>query len=315
MDKIVIEKDGKEIEIPTKVVLESNKLKPLLNNDCWKIYSKLAANPGYPAELAKELGLSEQKVYYYIKQLKNHALIKIDKTEEVQGAVAKYYKASFDSFSLVPEETVRAGKNKMLNKREGGKAESFLSEFTRNGIFEGKIVVGSPDPHGPFKARARDGHLAAELSAFIASNTQGFELPLVYLDTMVADLKKENSNLIILGGPVTNKLAHQVNEHLPIKFIPNGGNWTITSEATKKEYFEDSIGVVEKIKHPYFKNRTILIVAGKRNTGTIAGIIALAKYTEEAIKPNIRNKEMYARVVEGLDLNGDGLIDEVEFRE
>ena len=103
--------------------------------------------------------------------------------------------------------------------------------------------------------------------------------------------------------------------HLPIKFIPNGGNWTITSEATKKEYFEDSIGVVEKIKHPYFKNRTILIVAGKRNTGTIAGIIALAKYTEEAIKPNIRNKEMYARVVEGLDLNGDGLIDEVEFRE
>ncbi len=317
MEKVIIEgKEGK-LELPTKVVSNVAELRPLLNPDCWKIFEKLMEKPAFPAEISKELGINEQKVYYYIKQLKNSNLISIEKTEERNGALAKYYSASADSFAIVPSQNIIEKKSKILkqNKHIENEATEFLKDFTKKGIFSAKIVVGSPDPHGAYKARARDGHLAAELTAFLGANTQGFELPLVFLDTMVKDLKHENSNLIILGGPVTNKLAEQINNYLPIKFVPLGGNWALSSKPSGKDYNEDSIGIIEKIPHPYFKGKWIMVIAGKRNTGTIAAILALAKKTSQTVQPNNFDKETHARVVEGLDLNGDGLIDEVEFRE
>ncbi|MCR4336136.1 MAG: S-layer protein, partial [archaeon] len=274
-DKIIIEgKEGK-VELQTKVISKVAELRPLLNPDCWRIFEKLIEKPAFPAEISKELGINEQKVYYYIKQLKNSNLISIEKTEERNGALAKYYSASADSFAIVPNQNIIEKKSKIL-KRDNFESEAteFLNDFTKKGIFSAKIVVGSPDPHGIYKARARDGHLAAELTAFLGANTQGFELPLVFLDTMVKDLKNENSNLIILGGPVTNKLAEQVNNYLPIKFVPSGGNWSLSSKPSGKEYNEDSIGVIEKIPHPYFKGKWVMILAGKRNTGTITAILA-----------------------------------------
>ena len=316
MDRIVItDKDG-EYEVETKVIKDLALVKPLLNKDCLRIFSALSTEAKYPAMLAKELSLNEQKVYYYIKQLKNAGLIHIEKTEERNGAMAKYYSASFDSFAILPNKSILEKKRKILkHEHQESEASEFLNDFTRKGIFSAKIVVGSPDPHGTFKGRARDGHLAAELAAFLGANCSGFELPLVFLDTMVKDLKNENSNLVIIGGPVANKLAEQANEFLPIKFSPEHGTWAIKSTLSGKEYFDDSIGIIQKIPHPHYKGKWILLVAGKRNTGTIAAILALAKKTKEAVKPNSHNKEVFAHVVEGLDLDGDGLIDEVEFKE
>ncbi len=317
MDRLILEDSDSVKEIPTKVIAKPELLKPLSNRDCLRIFGRLQEKASYPAELAKELSLNEQKVYYHIKQLKNAGLIDVEKTEDKQGATAKYYSALFSSFAVVPNPEKAKSRPKLMKKETASEngASGFLKEFTKNGIFSGKIVVGSPDPHGPYKARARDGHLATELAVFLGANCEGFELPLVFLDTMVKDLKDENSNLVIIGGPVTNKLAEQVNQFLPIKFVPSGGNWVIKSEASGKEYLEDSIGIVEKIPHPHFKGKWILIVAGKRNTGTISAILALAKHASKAVKPNQHNDKIFARVVEGLDLNGDGLIDEVEFKE
>jgi len=316
LDQIIIEKNGEEIRLETKVIEKTSDLKPLLNEDCFKIFKLLQEKASFPAEIAKEIGLNEQKVYYHIKQLKNKGLIELEKTEERNGALAKYYKTEFDSFSIVPTPELAGKKHRVLKEKAvKSDAEEFLNEFTRKGIFSAKIVVGSPDPHGKFKARARDGHLAAELTAFLGANTRGFEMPLIFLDTMVKDLNKENSNLIILGGPITNKLAKQANDFLPIKFNFGNGNWALKSEPSKKEYAEDSIGVIEKIPHPYFKGKHIILIAGKRNSGTIAAILALAKKTRETVKPNTYNKKVFARVIEGLDVDGDGMIDEVEFRE
>ncbi len=316
MDRVIIEGKEGEIELQTKVISDASRLRPLLNKDCWVIFARLAEKEGYPASLAKELSMDAQKVYYCIKQLSNAGLIAVERTEERNGASAKYYSAAFQSFSVVPD--IKAGAGTRVLKRSGPSktaASGFLSEFLKNGIFCAKIVVGSPDPHGPFKARARDGHLAAELCAFIGANCAGFEFPLVFLDTMVKDLKHENSNLVILGGPVTNKLAEQANGFLPIKFVPSGGNWTISSSLSGKEYTEDSIGIIEKMPHPYFKGKWILVLAGKRNTGTISAIIALTKHAAKTGKPNPNDGRTFGRVVEGLDVNGDGIIDEVEFRE
>ncbi len=317
MDRLVIEENGGIKELPTKVLKKPEAMKPLTNKDCLAIFGMLQEKPGYPAELAKELSMNEQKVYYYIKQLKNAGLIEVEKTEERKGATAKYFTAKFNSFSVIPNPEIAKRHLKLLKRGAGAESAAFgfLREFLKDGIFSGKIVVGSSDPHGPYKARARDGHLAAELAAFLGANCSGFELPLVFLDTMVNDLKQENSNLIILGGPVTNKLAMQVNEYLPIKFVSGQGSWSIKSGPSGKEYNEDYVGIIEKIPHPHFKGKWILLIAGKRNTGTIAAIRALVNKTSQTIKPNIHNSSVFAHVVEGLDVNGDGLIDEVEFRE
>jgi hypothetical protein len=308
--------DKEENEIPINILNNPEKLRPLLSRQCWQVFEKLAEKPSFPAELSKELGLSEQKVYYYIKQMKISGLIDLERTEERNGALAKYYSTISNAFAIVANfdstktlSTQLKGSGKKVVKLE------FLSEFSKKNIFSGKIVVGSPDPHGKFKARARDGHLSAEITSFIGANFLGYETPLVFLDTMVKDLKDENSNLLIIGGPLTNKLAEQVNVFLPIKFIPSGGNWVIKSKISGKEYNDDSIGVIEKIPHPYFKNKHIILIAGKRNSGTIAGIIALTKKTNQCSKPNNFDKKTNAKVVEGLDINGDGFIDEIEFKE
>ncbi|MCR4369154.1 MAG: S-layer protein [archaeon] len=316
MDKVVLERNGIRTMVPARVVESPAQLRPLLNPECYKIFERLSQGSSYPAQLAKELGINEQKAYYFVKQLLAAGLIVPERTEDKNGAVAKYYFAPHDSFAIVPKG---AGKSeKMLrqsNPELEGEAANYLKEFTKNGLLSAKIVVGSPDPHGPYKARAKDGHLAGELSVFLGANCSGFELPLVFLDTMVKDLSKENSNLIILGGPVTNKLAEQLNSHLPIRFESGAGNWAICSKPSGKEYLEDSVGVIEKIPHPFFKGKWILLLAGKRNTGTIACILALAKKTAQTVKPNLHDPSVYAHVVEGFDLDGDGLVDEAEFRE
>ncbi len=316
MDRIVLEKNGEEYSIGTKIIRDISKLRPLLGRECWKVFEKLHAEPMYPAQLAKELSMNEQNVYYYIKQLRNAGLLEIEKSEERNGAVAKYYSVPFESFAIVPNlENARTAKKITKQEKHSGPAAQFLKDFTRNGMFSAKIVVGSPDPHGPMKARARDGHLAAELAAFFGANCSGFELPLVFLDTMISDLKAENSNLVIVGGPVTNKLCGQVNRFLPIQFKSIGGNWALVSSPSGKSYTEDSIGTVQKIPHPHFRGKWILVVAGKRNSGTIAAIHALVKRTSETMKPNSYDPKSFAHIVEGLDVDGDGLIDEVEFRE
>ncbi|HLC93247.1 MAG TPA: S-layer protein [archaeon] len=315
MDKLILENGSNELQMPTKVFADAQKLRPLLNTDCWRIFGKLSEKASYPALLAKELSMNEQKVYYYIKQLKNAGLIDIEKTEERNGAVAKFYSAAFESFSIVPNREKARNSSKVMRSESASKGEAweFLAGFMKNGVFAAKIVVGSPDPHGPYKARARDGHLAAEIAAFIGANCAGFEFPLIFLDTMVKDLRNENSNLVILGGPVTNKLAEQVNEFLPVKFAVNGGNWTLSSSESGKQYADDSIGVIEKIAHPFFKGKWILVLAGKRNPGTISAILALTKRTAKTVKG--AEGKAHARVVEGLDVDGDGLIDDVEFKE
>tara|TARA_Y100000310_G_scaffold342283_1_gene444842 strand:- start:2797 stop:3762 length:966 start_codon:yes stop_codon:yes gene_type:complete len=315
-----LERNGKGFKVPVKILEKAEELKPLASANAWKVVGLLAEKPYYPAEIAKKLNLHEQKVYYYIKQLKKAGIIEVKKTEEKQGALAKYYALVDSAFALVPnlkkierakESVFFQGKEKKLDKQ----LEEFMTPFIHNGKLNCKIVIGSPDPHGPLKARARDGHLAVELAAFIGSLVESFEFPLVFLDTQVSSLDSLDENLIVVGGPITNKLCEELNEHLPIKFSPNGGHYLIKSELSGNDYNEDAIGVIEKVEHPFFKNKKILLVAGNRNAGTKAAIISLIKNIEAIIQGNTNKESVEAKVVEGLDLDGDGQIDNVEIKE
>jgi len=310
------EKDGKRYAYNAEILQSAEAIKPLLNEKCWRIYQELSAKECYPAELSKKLGIGQQEAYYYINKLRNAGLVEVTRKEEKQGGLAKYYAATKKCFAFVPTiskeyEVDIFGPEKNIFEH----ADEFFYPIVKKGVLDAKIVIGAPDSHGIFKARARDAHIAAELCCFLGLFCTKIKQPFIFLDTMLGHISKENSNLIVVGGPITNKTSGEVNEYLSVRFEQKNGQWIIKSTNSEKEYTEDSIGIIEKIKHPFFEDRTILFLAGKRNVGTKAAVLALMQNTLEIIKPNKFNEARIAHVVEGLDLDSDGLIDSVEILE
>jgi len=293
-------------------------LKPVLGKLSWRILTLLGEGEMYPIEIAKKLGVHEQKVYYHIRKLAEAGVIKVVREEEKQGATAKYYKLSFPAFGV----ELPFGYRQMIVPSAQSldeKLKKFLDPFLKGGLFDGKIVVGSPDEHGPFKARARDGHYAAYLSLFLGQFVQLPEDFVVKLDVDIKVEKDENNNLILVGGPGTNLLTQEVNEFLPIRFIVTstehgfifGG---LVSQKTKKVYTRDSVGILAKIANPWDKTRKIIVVAGNKSVGTKACVLALTKFWKEALK-NFDGEDSFAAVIQGFDLDGDGKVDAIEVRE
>jgi len=320
LNEFIFFSDGKiERKIPTKVFNDVSGIKPLLSANGWRIFQLIARKPSYPAEIAKKLNMHEQKVYYYVKQLKASGLIELSRTEERLGATAKFYSAKYDSISLLPFKDAGEKKEFSVSRRKEKQIDfgvrEFFEPFIYRGKFNAKIIVGSPDPHGQFKARARDAHLSAEISALIGSIASEVKFPFIFLDTDIQSIASENSNLIIIGGLLTNKLTEQINPQLKCRFESLGSHWIIKSKISGNEYSEDSIGLIEKIAHPNYKDKRILVLAGNRNAGTKAAVIALTKKIMECIKPNFFDKESNAKIIEGIDSDSDGIIDEIEFKE
>ncbi len=73
--------------------------------------------------------------------------------------------------------------------------------------------------------------------------------------------------------------------------------------------------MIVKAVNPFNKDKRILVIAGKRFSGTRAAIIAFLKHFNEIVTGNKFNNNINARVVEGLDIDSDGIVDEVEFLE
>jgi DNA-binding transcriptional ArsR family regulator len=317
---VVIEKNGSRLKLNARLVDSIEPLKPLMNGKAWMIFRELVKRESYPAEIAKKLGLGQQEAYYYINKLKAAGLAKVVKKEERQGGLAKFYAASDNCFALVPalDEIGRKEAFSVITGEEksiGKNIQAFFEPFISRGELNAKIVVGAPDLHGEFRARARDAHLAVELAGFLGTLSKKSRVPLVCLDTMARTLKEENSNLIVIGGPITNSLSRQVNPHLSVSFKQKNAQWVIESGNSGKEFTEDNIGIVEKIRHPFFESRSILFIAGKRNAGTRAAILSIIQNTEEIAKSSRFSEKRTAHVVEGLDLDSDGEIDAAELRE
>jgi hypothetical protein len=184
----------------------------------------------------------------------------------------------------------------------------FLSPFISDGRLNANIVVGSPDPHGAHKARARDGHYAIDLALFLGGFCSLTEFS-TKLDVDV-DLRT-SKNLILVGGPVTNLLVAKLNDFLPAKFSDNKP-WGIISKT--KEYTEESVGMICRIPNPYNPEYFILVLAGIRFLGTKAAVLAFFNNTREVIYRFTGQKEFYS-IVQGYDLDGDGKIDSAEVME
>jgi len=292
-------------------------LKSVLNKLSWKILQLLSEKEMYPMEVARKLNVHEQKVYYHIRKLTKAGVIKVVREEEKKGAVAKYYKASFPAMGVeLPFGYQKINRFPVTNIDE--KMKKFLSPLIKDGTFDGKIVVGSPDPHGPFKAKARDGHYAAYLTLFLGQLVDLPEDFAIKLDVDVKAEKEESNNLILVGGPGTNLITQEFNEFLPIRFnmMPSEHGFLLgglVSEKTKKVYTADNIGLIARIANPWSRNKSIIVLAGNKAVGTKACVLALTKFWKKTLK-NFSD-EQFAVVIQGFDLDGDGKVDSIEVLE
>jgi len=314
--KLLLSGETGNYEIKDIAILDRpERLKTVANRLSLQILRLLGQSEMYPIQIAKKLGVHEQKIYYHIRKLAEAGIIEVVREEEKKGATARFFKIAFPAFGF----ELPFGNRKITSLTTPEMDErltDFFSPFLSNTVFDGKIVVGSPDPHGPFKARARDGHYAAYLSLFLG---RFVELPddfMVKLDVDVKVEKEEKNNLILVGGPGTNLLTQEINEFLPTHFSVEsteqgflfGG---LVSKKTGNVYTSDNIGLIAKIANPWDKTKRIIVIAGNKAVGTKACVLALTKFWKEALK-NFTAANDFAAVIQGFDLDGDGKVDAIE---
>jgi len=318
--KLLLHEEDKIQKVKEIAVIEDpQKLKMILNRLSWKILAMLSEKEMYPLEIAKKLGIHEQKVYYHVRKLARAGAITVVREEEKKGAIAKYYRAVSPAFGIeLPQGYKTIQRLSLIGMDEH--IQKFFKEFIgKDGTFEGKIVVGSPTPHGPFKTSARDGHYASHLTFFLGQFAKMPEEFVIKLDVDVKAEKEEKNNLILVGGPGTNLLTQELNEYLPIRFNMQpseqgflfGG---LVSRKTSNVYTADSVGLIAKIVNPWDDTKRIIVLAGNKAVGTKACVLGLTDFWKKTLK-GYNGEDTFAKVIQGFDLDGDGKVDSIEVLE
>jgi len=318
--RLLLSGEKKRYKIKDIAIFDNPKrLGAFLSDLSWKILELVGEKEMYPMEIARRLGVHEQKVYYHIRKLVKAGAVKVVREEEKKGATARYYRASYPAFGVeLPfgYKEIKTVSAPILNE----KIRRFLTPFLRvDGVFDGKIVVGSPDPHGPFKARARDGHYASDLALFLGRFVELPEEFAVKLDVDVKAEKDEENNMILVGGPGTNLITQEVNASLPIRFnmMPSEHGFLLgglVSEKTGNTYTADTVGVIARIVNPWNDEKRVIVLAGNKAVGTKACVLALTRFYKETLR-KFSDEETFAAVIQGFDLDGDGKVDSIEVLE
>jgi hypothetical protein len=105
-----------------------------------------------------------------------------------------------------------------------------------------------------------------------------------------------------------------MNERLPITYELTGHSMMI-SRISGKSYAGEEEGAIQIVVNPNNQDSRVIVIAGNTYLGTRAAVLAFVKYTDEVARGNSMNTNVIARVVSGLDVNSDGLVDDVEFLE
>jgi len=267
--------------------------------------AKELLRPSCPIDLAKKLGIHEQKVYYHLKKLLKAGVIQQVSQEQRHGTLARFYQLTHPAFLLLfgkPEPTRR----KIARALE-------LRPFISQRKLDCLLIVGSPDPHGPFRARASDACCAIDLALWLGLHSEEALLPNYRLDTQVkpSELKE---NLILIGGPMVNLITQKVMRKSPVRIeLKNGIR--IRSDLSGKSYSDEECGVLLTLKNPWNPKKQVLVLAGIRFSGTRGSVLALIQNPDHACAGNRFDPKQAVHVIRGLDLDGDGIIDSAEFLE
>ena len=305
----VIKKNKQGISSLPAIEISPQNIKSVGSFLAQKILSELGKKEMYAMELAKKLKVHEQKIYYHLRCLEKAHIINETRSAIVEGATARYYALRQPAFVVRFKEFQTTQKLKELEIQP----KSFLEPFIEDGQLNATIIVGSPDPHGPEKARSRDGYYGIDLALFFGTFLNSIAHLHVKLDTETRSEDLQN-NLIIMGGPVVNTITEKINSKLAIRFDKEN-NWNIISTISKKTYHTDETGIIVKQKNPFNSKKQILVIAGKRYAGTKAVVITFLKYFNEILNGNKYDPKLIAKVVEGVDLDSDGIVDDVEILE
>jgi len=318
--KLLVQEEGNSQKVKEIAIMhDARNLKLILGKLSWRILNLLSKEAMYPLEIARRLGVHEQKVYYHIRKLAASGAITVEREEKKKGATAKYYRTVSQAFGVeFPQGYRTMPRPSLLAASE--QIHSFFREFIgENGAFDGKIVVGSPTPHGPFKTSARDGHYAAHLTFFLGQFAKMPEEFAIKLDIDVKAEKEEKNNLILVGGPGTNLLTQELNEHLPIRFSMQSSDHGfllggLVSQKTNLVYTADVAGLVAKIVNPWDPSKRVIVLAGNKAVGTKACVLALTNFWKKTLQ-GYRDGRDFAAVIQGFDLDGDGKVDSIEVSE
>jgi DNA-binding MarR family transcriptional regulator len=284
-------------------------LEPAVHPLAWKILVELARQPDYANALARRLRMHEQKVYYHVNRLRKAGLLKTLSEERGRGAVSRILAPSAEAFALV----LPGGGAPFADPTPpSGPLRAFLDEFAKDGTLDAWIVLGAPTPHGPFLTAARDSPYAAQLGLFLGRHFAVRRGLAVKLDTEVKAEGFEKGNLILVGGPVANIVSLDLNPGLAVSFDWREV-WRLRSSRTGKSYGDESIGLVAKVPNPWGAGKWILLLAGLHYPGTIASLLAVTDHTEALLK-GYQGGELF-HVVQGLDRDGDGRLDDVQIVE
>lgn len=277
----------------------------------WRILQELAKSPDYPNALAARLKVHEQKVYYHVRRLEAAGFLKMIREEPKRGASAKVLAPTAEAFAVLLKP--HASPVPFTALPRSGVVSRFLEEFSREGCFEGVIVVGSPYPHGPFLTTARDSPYAVQLGFFLGRLFTAPKGLVTRLDTEVKAAGPGRENMVLVGGPVANIITMDLNPHLAVTFDWKQA-WRVESARTRRSYADEGVGLVAKVRNPWDPERTIVILSGLHYQGTLSSILGLTAFPDEVLDGYEPGRDFY-RVVSGEDRDGDGRIDAVSVLE
>ncbi|MFB6226345.1 MAG: ArsR/SmtB family transcription factor [Candidatus Paceibacteria bacterium] len=293
----LLREDGSLVESSE---LDDSMLEALSDETRRRILELLSQSPSYPTEVSERMDVSKQKAYYHFDLLEESGLIDQKRQEEKSGGIANYYAPSSGSFHLdLGKKGEQTGFQPMT-----AEVREFLHPLVDEGDLEGSIVVGSPDEHGPDQVRGRDGYLAGDICLELGSYVSSGDISVEW-DTDVFREESFDSNMLVLGGVLTNTIARKFNDAFPVSF--EGENFPYRGiETSENSYSSPEIGVIAKAENPVDAEKSLILVAGIRNRGTEAAVRAFKQLEK------ILNEGTSYVIVEGKDMDGDGRIDDFE---
>jgi DNA-binding transcriptional ArsR family regulator len=278
-----------------------------------KIINELVRNPGCAMDLARKLEQHEQKIYYHLRKLEKVGIIKQIRTEKRYGMDAKIYSVVSPVISTkLYDDGYPIEKSSSIINHEASK---FFYPFIDDGKLNAKIIIGYPYPHGKYDKSEKGAAHAFDFAIFIGKFLKKLEFPhyVFDVDTRGEDL---DNNLILIGNPESNTIIDRINSSnpkLPVHFDNKRGG-SIVSSLTGNVYEDPIIGMVLKWQSPFNKNKKILVLSGIRTRGIHAAMIAVTQHLSELIKNSEDNGNLMS-IVQGLDKDGDKIIDSVKFLE
>ncbi len=310
MKSILIEDGENGQKAYSSLVMEPSNLGIFANEPALKIVRELSRKPGCAMDLARRLEMDEQKIYYHLRKLEKAGVVSLAGTETRYGMTAKIYRTVAPAVSA---KLYDAGERLEKHRVRDPRVVRFLRPFIENGRLNAKIIIGSPHPHGRHEASARDGAHITDLALFLGGFLRDSSPGSYRVDTEVRpdDLK---GNLILIGGPKINTISDKVNRDLPVYFDEKN-NFSIVSRLSGERYYYNSNAVIVRVKNPFNRKREILLLAGKSSSGLKSAVLALINHTEEIMAGNAKERDVIAKVVNGVDRDGDGIIDSVRILE